>query len=419
MKAHKTMNQSSQYKICFATPYSYSLYNEQTYHNFGGAEVRSYLFATAISAYMYTDVHVVVGNHGQPVKENYGRITVHNDLSFDLRSMTKQKNLFYRLLKGIERRLKHYYTIGKQNIYYIRGNKSYNEKFLTYKRIDADIYCLFGVSNFTSELAANLQCSGKKVVLFIAGDSDLNFDYLKGNDEKNYYGSSYYLCNALLSNIKYVVTQNQLQADLLKNYNGKNSKVILNPVCMKPDGYSKGIINKKYFLWIGKADHVKNPYAMINIAKHCPGYQFVMIMSHSRACIYAEIETNKPDNVTIINYVPYRRVDGYINNAIALVNTSLHEGFPNTFLQAGALGVPIISLNVNPNNFITDYNCGLFAEGDTNSIINLINNLHSHEEVFKLWSGNVMCYVNNNHDINKVTRELMDYFEGILSDKSV
>src|SRR5258706_10852998 len=47
-------------------------------------------------------------------------------------------------------------------------------------------------------------------------------------------------------------------------------------------------------------------------------------------------------NVEFTGFLPLPRVEPYFDRARVLVNTSLHEGMPNTFLQAGAGGVPTV-----------------------------------------------------------------------------
>ena len=77
-------------------------------------------------------------------------------------------------------------------------------------------------------------------------------------------------------------------------------------------------------------------------------------------------ELMKKKNIILIGRKSRKETLELISNARALINTSYYEGFSNTFLEAWAAGVPVISLNVNPGNVLEKYHLGICCEGDLN-----------------------------------------------------
>ena len=72
---------------------------------------------------------------------------------------------------------------------------------------------------------------------------------------------------------------------------------------------------------------------------------------------------SKIKNIKIIDFVDFHKIDEYFKKARVFVNSSIEEGFPNTFIQACKNKTPIVSLDVNPDNFIDNHEVGVFCNG--------------------------------------------------------
>ena len=126
----------------------------------------------------------------------------------------------------------------------------------------------------------------------------------------------------------------------------------------------------------------------------------------------------KIKNLIFIDKVPFNEIQNYFNDAKIFVNTSEHEGFPNTFLQAGIGKTPILSLNVNPDNFIKKYDCGFCCDGNFDKCVENADILIDNKVQWKNKSENVFKYVAENHDIHRNVKNLVTLMYNLVGVKS-
>ena len=100
---------------------------------------------------------------------------------------------------------------------------------------------------------------------------------------------------------------------------------------------------------------------------------------------------------------------------MVLVNTSLYEGFPNTFIQALKNKTPILSLNVNPDDFLTKNEIGFFCRNDFTQMENNLKLLLQNKELYESYSKNAFLYVKNNHNIEEIAKEWIKLIEIIFN----
>jgi len=138
-----------------------------------------------------------------------------------------------------------------------------------------------------------------------------------------------------------------------------------------------------------------------------------MICPKSNDAKYYGIIKNKAlqvKNLHFIEFVPYNEIDVYFKKAFLFINTSLYEGFPQTFIQATMNAVPIVSLHVNPEDFLNVYECGYGCNGNFEVLTNKINELWEDNEKYKTLSDNAYTYAYNNHNIAINVKKLIQLF---------
>lgn len=381
-------------RICFVTPYIYSLFNPNTPYLFGGSEVRAWLLGKSLAAIGDVEVFFVVNDHGQAPLEQIENVKLYRATSLLSKLQSPPTHIWpegnpIESLKILDD------PICEENLSYITN-------------VDADLYIVFGVHNQAAEIAALCRRDRKPMVIFAGSDDNFSTRLApESNSTDNYGNNAGYAYQALMQ-ADWIITQTERQADLLKQRFDRSAQVLRNPIDLNdsPLAGPRTAPPTPVCLWIGKSDRVKRPDILIDLARQLPEFQFIMVMNRSNEEIHESIVNETPSNVRIIEKVPIQEIESLFQQASFLINTSIFEGFPNTFLQAGKYGVPVVSLNVDPDNFIQRQNCGLVAQGVVNRMADGLRTIIADQALYQLYSANIAHYVKENHDLTQLASNL-------------
>lgn len=164
-----------------------------------------------------------------------------------------------------------------------------------------------------------------------------------------------------------VLCQNLIQVSNLSNFVNKDRiHLVYNPFY-----YEKMIIKKKggdnYIAWIGIFKKDKNIKELYNIALQLPNYNFKIAgqeLSNIDKISKKYVEALKAlPNVDFVGLLPRTTVLEFLSNATCLLNTSFHEGFSNTYLEAFSVGCPVVTRRkTDPDGIIAKYQLGISTE---------------------------------------------------------
>ena len=252
-----------------------------------------------------------------------------------------------------------------------------------YRQFDWDVLIAMGVTNRTASLVRTAQQLRRPCIVCLTTDRTLQDARRCGRRDRGIYGEQGVWIRYALRHASAIVTQTALQRESLEDL-GVNSTWIPNPIDLtqnvsathSEEGSEPGdasalsqlisrLPTQPYVLWIGRADTFsKRADLAIEIARQSPHVPFVMVMNrHDDAC-YRRLVATMPANVVLIEHVQYQLMDHVYRRAGLLLNTSAAEGFPNSFLQSGKHGVPVVSLRVDPDQVLTQQRVGLCCHDD-------------------------------------------------------
>jgi hypothetical protein len=123
-------------------------------------------------------------------------------------------------------------------------------------------------------------------------------------------------------------------------------------------------------LWVARCESVKRPMLFLDLAEALPGARCRMICSSQEAELWegVRVRAEALPNVEFLDGVAYAEIQSHFDASKVLVNTSSHEGVPNTFIHAGRGGAAIASLEVDPDGMFGVFRAGVLARGDMGTL---------------------------------------------------
>jgi glycosyltransferase involved in cell wall biosynthesis len=211
------------------------------------------------------------------------------------------------------------------------------------RAVDADVYYQRCSAMLTALVAVYCRSYGKRSIFASACD----LDFVPGRQPIGYLRDRW-LFEQGLKRVDRIVVQNVTQQQACRaNYHRESTLI---PGCYElPAGASPGAGD--CVLWVAsmRERDYKRPELFLELARRLPQRRFVMIGGAggegSNSACFERIrnEAAAIPNVEFTGFLPLARAEPYFDRARVLVNTSLHEGVPNTFLQAWARGVPTVA----------------------------------------------------------------------------
>jgi len=215
-----------------------------------------------------------------------------------------------------------------------------------------------------------------------------------------------------IKNSNLIITQTHYQQKLLKQNFGLDSRVVPNGHPIPSCPFKK--TTPPIVTWIANIKPLKQPEMFIKLAQECQDIeaQFI-IVGRLEGKEYKKSFSEKIKKIPNLKYLgelPFEKTNELLSKASLLVNTSLQEGFPNTYIQAWMRETPVIALNADPDDLIKKYKIG-YHSGNFKQMVKDIQYLIENECIRKEMGKRARKYAVENHDIKKIGKKYLEIFE--------
>lgn len=152
-------------------------------------------------------------------------------------------------------------------------------------------------------------------------------------------------------------------------------------------------------LWVGTFSERKRPWVILDLAGQFPQLTFTIAGIEADPSLTQKLrdDASRLPNVRWLGFVPPKDAMSLFRDADIFISTATSEGFPNTFLHAMCSGVPILSLNVDPDGVLERSGAGIVCADDVTALVRNLASLAADPVLRTRMAQAELQYVRTNH----------------------
>jgi len=215
-----------------------------------------------------------------------------------------------------------------------------------------------------------------------------------------------------IRNAETIIAQTHYQAEqLAKNY-GRSAVVI-------PNGHPVSVDCQKAVLpirvlWVANWKPMKQPEIFFRLVAALGTEKNVHFIMLGRTAGYEQlVENAKQIGIDVRGEVTNDKVNELLTDSHILVNTSRQEGFSNTFIQAWMRRVPVVSLQVDPDNILQREEIG-FCSGSFEKLVADTSRLFTDHQLRDSMGDKARAYAVKHYSLDNL-RQVVQIFDGLLA----
>jgi len=212
-----------------------------------------------------------------------------------------------------------------------------------------------------------------------------------------------------------IVVQTRDQGRLLaENYGRQADAVIPNFHPDAPEQPDKS--GPLTVVWIANLKLWKRPEVFVRLARalrDLEGVRFLMLgeppAGDARWCAELMQSIEATPNLEFLGHRSAADVNQFLARASVFVNTSVHEGFPNTFVQAWLREAVVVSLSVNPDQVLDSQGVGIHA-GTEEGLEKAVRHLLTDPRARAAFAERARAYAQSTHSVKNIGKltEMID-----------